>query len=538
MRFAFLWTGVLLGSLAGLLGCSAQDASPDTPTTTGTDKNTTTSIDAALSFEDAPSIDLAPGEVREVTVMVSPPAAYDVYFALRSAPNDAYLDASLVTAGDDGRASVKLHAPGSASSFSLRAFINNGPTAELPVTVSKQGVGGVEVVPQYDGPRDVTQWIASVIIGTTCDSLAGQLPGDVKGALIATAPLMQDPIIQSVPVGPKLAITVRAGHFAWGCADAHNITAGVTTKVKIHVVDVPVALDQTSLDVALDYAPDAAAYTPIVDGARATFLDAFFPAGSKESALLLLDTMASLAPDPAAFAKERDAAGWDTLAATHFQSLPAPLRSRMDEWLDLGLGASTPQITGHLSAIPGVQGEALFQVTELGGIDAAAAGVPADHVVQWSSQPGDKVLLNGTLYWLPSRFVGAACVSGAAMDLGFKGTMADALAQVTECGDLAAKLGQAGACDAMCLADLCRSALDQRWQNARDASAASGTVGTVDIGATGQLVVDDTAVPLSLAGSWLGKVSDGGATASCSGNVTGVHTKDAGMNPNPGDPPQ
>src|SRR6185436_10831536 len=129
---------------------------------------------------------------------------------------------------------VKLHAPSAPASFVLRARIKDGPVADLAVSVSKLGVGTLEVIPEYDGPREVTEWVASVVAGTTCDAIKAKLPGELEGALVAVSPAQAYPVIQSVPVGPKLAVTVRAGHFAWGCADAHDIAAGASTEVKIH----------------------------------------------------------------------------------------------------------------------------------------------------------------------------------------------------------------------------------------------------------------------------------------------------------------
>lgn len=537
MRFSYVWTGALLGSVL-FLGCASEDDALRLDPSHTTSKQTTT-VNATLAFEETQALDLTPGETREITVVASPSDEYDLYFALRDAPADAFLDSGHLVAGLDGRATVRLHAPGTPASFTLRAWINNGPTAELPVTVSKQGVGTVEVVPDYGGQRPVTEWIASVAIGTTCAALAGQLPGEIKGALVATAPAQQDPLIQSIPVGPKLAISLRAGHFAWGCADAHNIAAGTSTKVKVHVVDVPAALDRTKLDVALDYAPDAGPYGKLLDSARGSFLDAFFPRDYPESATLL-DTMGKLAKDPIAFQAARYTGDWDALAEAHFAGLPAPVAARMNEWLGLGLGSATPKITGQLASIDGVPGQAMFMATQIGGLDAASAGAPPVHLLSWTAQPDDKVQLSGTLYWIPSRLLGTACVAGVAQDLGAPSTMIDALASAAACEDLAFQLGGVDACDAICLEALCRSALEQRWYAARNVSAESGIIGTIEVGATGSVQVDDTAMPTSLLGSWLGQVSDGTAVAAASGKVSGVlATDDSGQqNPSPGDPPQ
>lgn len=535
MRFAFVWVGALLGS-ALALGCAADGAekysNPD-----DTNETIAPTIDASLAFDVGSSIDVAPGETREITVIATPGDTYELYFALIGAPSNTSLDQSYVTTGKDGRATVKLQAPGTPASFTLRAWIPNGPTAELTITVSKTGLGAVEVIPDYNGQRPINEWVGSVIVGATCGDLASEMPGEPKGALVAISPAQENPVVQSVPIGPKLAIEVRAGHFAWGCTDAQAVTAKDVTKVKVHVVDVAPVLDQTSLDVELTYAPDAVTYGNMLQAARYSFLDTFLPPQAPE-AESLLDTMTALSADPAAFATARAAGGWDILAYAHFAALPSSLTSRMDGWIDAGFGTAAPIVSGRLAAIEGVPGKAVFMASQIGGLDAVAAGAPPVHLMAWTSQPDDKVLLSGTLYWLPSRLAGAACAIGAEQDLGVAGTMADALAKTAACTDLAASLGGFDQCDATCLASLCKAALSSRWHEALDTSAVNGVAGTIEIDASGKIKVNDVAVPIALSGSWIGSVSDGETTASASGTLTGILSQDDGsQDPSGGDPP-
>ena len=536
MRFASVWVGGLLASTL-CFGCAADglEASPSTDDKTST---TSSTINATIAFEGGSDIDVAPGEHREITVVASPAAGYDLYFALIGAPPDASLDASYVTTGKDGRATIKLSAPSTLATFTLRAWIPDGPTAELTITVSKTGVGAVEVVPDYNGQRAITEWTASVVVGAACSDIAPELPGEPKGALVAVSPALDHPVIQSVPAGPKLAVAIRAGHFAWGCADALAVGAGGVAKVKVHVVDVAPALDETNLDVELTYAPEAVAYGDMLQTARWSFLDTFLPPQAPE-AESVLDAMTDLAADPTAFASARQAGGWDVIAYSHFATLPVSLTTRMDEWIDLGFSSASPIVTGKLQAIDGVPGKAMFLASQIGGLDATDAGAPPVHLMAWTAQPDDKVLLSGTLFWLPSRLAGAACQVGAAQELGVAGTMADALAKAAACSDLAASLGGFDQCDATCLASLCKAALSERWHHALDASATSGVAGTIDIDATGQIKVDDVAVPIALSGSWIGGVSDGETTASAAGTLTGILSQDdgAGQDPSGENPP-
>lgn len=530
MRFAFLWAGVLLGSVASW-GCSVSEMAETEPLTDPPSKGDPP-IDATLVFEGLSALELAPGEIRPVTVVTSPARKFELYFALLNAPSDASLDAAHVWTGGDGRATVSIRAPSTPASFTLRAWIKNGPSAELNVAVSKQGVGMIEVVPDYGGKRPITEWVGSVIAGTTCAAIADKLPGEPSGSLVATSPGQQNPLIQSVPVGPKLAVHVRAGHFAWGCADAHDITAGKSTKVKVHVVDVPPALGRTDLDLTLSYAPEPSAYGKLLKVARHGFLSAMFPPDKTEAAGLL-DAMTSLAYDPESLSFARADGGWDALAEAHFAGLPAPLADRMSGWIDLGLAGAAPEIRGRLTAIEGVPGKALFHAQSVGGMDAAAAGAPPVHLFSWTSAPDDAVFLSGTLFWIPSRLVGAACGAGADVELGALDTITDTLAKAAGCTDLAASLGGTESCDQACLTELCRWALWTRWESALDASAYAGTVGTIHVGASGVVKVDDLATPIAMSGSWLGSVSDGGVSAQASGPVSGILAED---DPVPDDP--
>lgn len=533
MRFAFVRVGGLLLASVLALGCAA-DASDPSRIPDDSSKSTTETIGATLAFEGGSSIEVAAGEERAITVLALPGDTYEINFALIDAPPDASLDQSFVTTSGDGAAMVKLHAPSSPASFTLRAWIASGPSAELSITVTKTGVGAIEVVPDYNGKRAINEWIASAVAGATCADLASGLPGEAKGALVAISPAQENPIIQSVPVGPKLAVAIRAGHFAWGCADSQAIAIGDVAKIKVHVVDVAPLLDKTSLDLELTYAPDAVAYGDMLTAARYAFLDAFLPPQAPE-AESLLDTMALIAPDPAAFAAARVAGSWDTIAYDHFGQLPSSIASRMEGWIDAGYSGAAPIVSGHLGAIDGVPGKALFTASQIGGLDADAAGAPPVHLVAWTALPDDKVLLSGTLFWLPSRFAGAACAVGAEQDLGVATPMADALAKTAECSDLAASLGGFDTCDVTCLDSLCKGALWSRWEDALDVSAVNGVAGTISIDATGEIKVDDVAVPVSLSGSWIGAVSDGETAAMASGTIIGIVS--GPDDPGGGDPP-
>ena len=135
--------------------------------------------------------------------------------------------------------------------------------------------------------------------------------------------------------------------------------------------------------------------------------------------------------------------------------------------------------------------------------------MPGMHLVDLTLDAGDVMHLGGGLYWLPSRYIGAVMTQKALQLMPESTTMADVLSTLAACDVLGQTLGGFDTCDATCLAGLCHEAIADRWANAVDASAYSGDVGLINIAAAVTTNVDNTAVPTSFHGSWLGSISNG-----------------------------
>ncbi len=478
---------------------------------------------ALIRFEQEGTITLAPGESRAIQVVASPPTTYDVRFALvGDGALDGWIEVAAVTADANGMATIQLHAPNQPTTFHLRASIvladgSAGPSAETSVAVSAQGFGTVRVLPQYTGKRAVETWTASVAARTTCADLAATLPGEPKGALVAKAAFGAAPLVQNAPVGPNLAVAVRAGHYGWGCADTTDLKADGALDVKVTIVDKPIDLAATDLDLALTYKPDAADYKALIGGATELLGEAFLPKGSSESALVLAAMKLAAPLDQApAFDAASAMLGWDAVAAAHFNGLPKSVRARCTSWIDAGLPLQAPTLTAHLTAKD--VGVATLDLLTIGSIDAAAAGVPAASTFSWTADPDDTLILGGNVLWQPSRYVGAVALAGAKVNQPNAQTVTDALAQAADCAGLAAKLGGFGTCNADCVVALCAKALDDRWTLALAASTEAGQIGHLAITASGPAQIDDTAKPRGFKGIWLGTVSDGVVSAKVKGS--------------------
>ena len=478
--------------------------------------------DASIAFAPASTLALAPGELVTVTVATSPPDHYRIGFFLLGESLDASLSGSSVVADAEGRAAVQLRAPSSPTTFRLRASIQDGPSTEVAISVSDQGFGAIRVVPMYAGTRPVETWTAGVVAGASCAAIASTLPGEAAGAIIATAPGDADPIVGDAPVGPNLAVTLRAGHYLWGCADTSSLAPSAELAVKVTVIDKPIDLAATDLDVTLTYSPDPGPYAEMLGAATELLQEQLFPLAQPEPTVLLdeMEKGLSTPEDVAAFEAARQAGLWDTATADHLAAGVGSLRALCGAWTLAGLADQSPVIVGHLGAAEA--GQAVFETKVFGGVDAAAALVPGDTLMKWTADAQANVALSGKLYWLPSRYVGAATFAGASVELPQATTVSEALATAARCDVLGELLGAVGSCDTACVAALCETALATRWQGALAASGAAGLVGELSITAGGPAQVGDAADPIAFSGEWLGQVTVGASVAGVDGEASAV----------------
>src|SRR5262249_45896969 len=152
--------------------------------------------------------------------------------------------------------------------------------------------------------------------------------------LTATAGPDGQPMIDNAPVGPNLAVAVRAGHYAWGCADTTALMPDDTLDVSVNVFDRPLDLSAADLTLKLDYSPsDPGPYARLFEVATTLLGEAFIPDGSSEGAVLL-NAMEALAPPTAAsaFAQQRIDKDWDALVEQHLAATMPGLRSQVEAW--------------------------------------------------------------------------------------------------------------------------------------------------------------------------------------------------------------
>lgn len=473
--------------------------------------------DPFIAFEESGTISLGLREERTLSVVVDPPEHQEVNFVLLGSSLDATLDHAAIVTDDEGRANVTLRAPNQSTRFIVRTWIMRGPADEVDVETVGDGFAPVEIIPIYKGMRPITEWTASIVPRTTCADISPLLPAEVPGAIDGYALSDESLLIPDVPVGPSLAVTVRAGKFAWGCSDAHDLVVGETMKVKVNVIDKPIEVGATNLEVTFVLKPDPVAYATLLQTTSATMLDTLFPK-DVDPGTALLDAMSARVPEPmmTAFTDARLAAGWDAMVSSHLATQPTSFPDALGTWVATGLADEPAEFVATLQALPEVPGAATLSPVRFGSVAAQDAGMPGTHLASLAVDAGDVMHLGGSLYWLPSRYIGALMSKNALQNAPAGTTMADALATLAACDALGQTLVGFDTCDATCIAGLCHEALAASWDAALDASGSAGNVGLINIAAAVTTSVNEKAVPISFQGSWLGSVSDGTQVAKIS----------------------
>jgi hypothetical protein len=511
---AGLWLGIFVVVVGcSSMGCSSADESAPFVPDAGVP-----GVDASIDFEHDGTLTLAPSELADISVVGKPPAPYAMTFLLVGDALDASLDRTTAVAGSDGRVTVKLKAPNAAATFRVRATIKSGPSAELQVAVSDQGFATVVVVPEATSQRPVLDgWEARVVSGTSCEALGPTFPDDPPGSLAASAAPDENPIIDSAPVGPNLTVFLRAGHYMWGCSDEPDLVAGETKEVHVQVIPKPLDATQAELDLALGVVPEEQPWQALLSSHLALMIDAFFAPAQGDPPQALLLAMQAQAADPSAFAAASQQNAWYDAVQQHLGLNAVDIAQSITDFAASGLGSQLPEIGGVVRSIGSTPGFAVFTLDHFGTVDTAALSVPADYVMTLTVDADDTARLGGTLFWLPSRYIGESVETAALQQFPNSGTFAAALADIVKCDQL--DLQGLPSCPQSCIAQLCRQAVATRWLAAIDASASASLWGEITLQASGGSSFDDEAALTGFVGSWLGNATDGILDAKITGTA-------------------
>ena len=133
--------------------------------------------------------------------------------------------------------------------------------------MSQAGTATIEATPTYAGHRPDTELYAADFVLSTCAEITAELLPDAGAATWTSAP-SGIAIALSIPAGDHVAIAVRIGHYASGCADVSPLVPNATSAVPVQVYDVPMALSLTNLNATFSFAPDATPTSGVAGGGR------------------------------------------------------------------------------------------------------------------------------------------------------------------------------------------------------------------------------------------------------------------------------
>jgi len=484
---------------------------------------------------------LFPEQILDIGVQAVPPDAYRVRFSLVSLDGAPAHDGSLdrtdaATDPSTGIAHVTLRAPSVVTQFNLQASIGSMSTAELRLNVQSQGWAELQVIPQYDGNREVTEWVANAYLKVRCEEVAlvtdldRGLPADTQYAAKAVFGI---PPRLEVPVQPNMAITMRAGHYLFGCTNIDQPRTQDLTTVQVILANVPTQLNDVSLDVHLGVQETTDEWLARLQTAADDAVIAF-TGGSDNDLDLVLEAMASLL-DPgdrdffqtASEAEDFEARALPSLAGMDNHAL----RNGLASWLSMGATALSTEaaFSGTLRSPATADGTAELTLDEVAGVDAERAGFEPSVSTTWSADPDDTVALGTTLRWSPSALVSALAEAQATAEHPEADDLSQAFAALIDCQVLADALaadGDAayvfGECDRACAEALCQDALDELEKRLWSASDEEEEL---QLSATGAALVDDEARVLSFAGTWRGTFAMGESSA-VGGAISGAETED------------
>jgi hypothetical protein len=485
-------------------------------------------VPTALAFDGSSELRLAPGEVRALHVVASPPGTYLVRFGLLGDPGDASLDYSEVTTSPGGVAEVVLTAPSTERIFHVRASIGTSLTAQTSIAVGK-GFTTLQVTASYDGERPVVSWVASARTGKTCADLAGNPPPD--GDFVAQALAFGAPEIVGVPAEATLAVTLRAGRSIGGCTVVSDLAPNTVHEIVVPVSDVPVDFARTDLEFSMKIDAPSANVDAVLDETEAQMLERL-SGGRSSDVTSLLDAMAE-AVDPAekpSFVAQRDSAGWETRLTLAFGlGASSELRRPLRAWFAAARQQllEREMLSGVLLTSEENPDSVPLRLSRVFDYDPIAAGFSPALVSRLavSVQPGDDLVVGGTLEWFPPQLLGRITSDVAIAKVTGAASGPDALAAELSCDTVADLLAEHGVdathsftgCDRDCTRELCATALQDLWDRMVD--VADVTPAKLVLSATGAASINEFAHIATAGGSWNANLDFGGVTGKLTGEL-------------------
>src|SRR5690606_12993504 len=215
-----------------------------------------------------------------------------------------------------------------------------------------------------------------------------------------------------VPVAPFMAVTVRAGHYLFGCANMDQPLTNELNTIRVPVANRPIALADVNLNVTLGIEETTSDWVGHLQQATDRVLLAF-TAEAENDLVLLLDTMRELLRSEAdrdAFQAARLEQNWEVKSLGSLASMDGLLlRNKLAGWLATGSQSLSSEhaFQGKIEPPQLADAPARFRVHEVAGVQAERAGFVTEVDATWTADPSDTVALGATLSWSPTRLIAA-----------------------------------------------------------------------------------------------------------------------------------
>lgn len=506
---------LLFSPLISALACSAssETAADDDSASGGMGGSPEENFEATIEFDSPSPVNLAPGAVETLEVIVTPPRNQMVTFEILTGSSefDGFLLRSMSRVDENGRASTEIQAPTRPFTFDLRASIDDESEARLAIAVRDQGSATLNVSPVYTGNRNIDQWTASIHEAKTCEELESFFDDGSVAAQDEEAV-----VLRAVPSGTAVAVTLRGDELVSGCHAVVELTANTEHDLVIEVADRPLQIAVGTLELSLSVGSTTTAFAAHLENAVQTGLAAFRGDQRSDAALLLSRMQAQLNNEAEAnFVEAGNSLEFES-ALSELWTTESPLSSKLDALLTGSAAAVSSEdvFVGELQ----LQGEnSAFYLTSAAGVPIAVSGFFVGSTWSLSIESGDTFVLGGSLSYEPLRWLVAIAEASSSP------SPAQQLSEAAQCSDVAELLsaltedGPSLGCDSACLSTSCVQALTNAWE--QQSTAGNDLLTTLQVGITGTAYAGGAAEIQTMEGAWVGRLE--GEESSIGGPMRG-----------------
>ena len=493
------WFVLVVVSACSTVGCqnSSQAENPRTST-----PDASSSSQALTVLVEPSELQLSPGESRQLSITILPPGNYNVIIYLTgTGTTNAFVDTSSLSTEISDAGTTQEKATVVVAGRSDDFFVNvvaNDQMVTVPVEVGANARADMRVVPLYNGPREVKEWVVNTKPGGLCEDTTG-LSAATSFAFNPTQPTGELELKDQTASEP-LTLYVRSRRNVVGCRRDVRIEPGRLNEVEVEMTILPLRLADLRFPLVLGLDRNEN-----LDAALLALRRRMFAQFVDEQAELraLLSAMADAPGSPTTFeavSRERD---WGNLLERQFRQ--GGLQNTFSQTFDALLSEASNRLhradlfVGELVGQENSRAEFVLRQVD---------GQPQTPLLSSRRHPANLEILNTEfeelrvgfeLLWQPAPLLAARAEELARRN--HPEASGNAIVNALQVGPISCE-GIAVTlafepwqpCNAECFESLCNSALLQMWSRAAQNIPESSLGVTV----TGRVVVGEEPVPIGL----------------------------------------